>query len=124
MISKINDVVKVDNADEVKWAAILDIFGFEIMNVFAAERLEYESEGIDPSCVEFNDNAGFIKVIDNEKTKDDDGLNVPPGIMKNLNSCCLNGAGTDQTFLADLKSSGYPPEYFEAGVGAKANEQD
>jgi hypothetical protein len=139
-IDKINDAVKVANPDDSRWAAVLDIFGFEIMavnsleqllinyanerlqqffiaNVFAKERVIYSDEGIDPSCVTFEDNSAFIMVVDNDKAKEG-----PVGIMAQLNSSCKNGSGTDQTFLNDVKNAKYPSEHFEPGGGSKATE--
>jgi myosin heavy subunit len=138
-IDKINEAVKVEG-DEIRWAAVLDIFGFEIMavnsleqllinyanerlqqffiaNVFAKERVIYCDEGIDPSCVTFEDNQGFILVVDNEKSKEG-----PIGILAQLNSSCKNGSGTDGTFLNDCKQANYPKEEFEPGSGVKASE--
>ena len=43
--------------------------------------------------------------------------------MKQLNSSCMSGSGTDATFLADVKKAGYSPELFEPGAGKFANEQ-
>jgi hypothetical protein len=138
-IKKINDAVKLPEGSDVKWAAVLDIFGFEIMavnsleqllinyanerlqqffiaNVFAKERITYSDEGIDPSCVSFEDNAGFILVIDKDTGRD------CLGILSQLNSSCRNGSGTDTTFLNDCKSAKYPKEFFEEGSGVKAAE--
>ena len=136
-IAKINSAVKLPEGADIHWAAVLDIFGFEIMavnsleqllinyanerlqqffiaNVFAKERTTYTEEGIDPSCVTFEDNQGFILVVDNEKTKEG-----PLGILMQLNSSCKNGSGTDQTFLNDCKNAKYNADHFEMGSGVK-----
>jgi myosin heavy subunit len=146
LIAKINAAVKVTEPDATRWAAVLDIFGFEIMavnsleqllinyanerlqqffieNVFAAEKLEYSNEGIDPACVVYEDNMALIMVIDNEKAKDAEGQPLCLGIMKQLNSSCMSGSGTDATFLADVKKAGYNADLFEPGPGKYANEQ-
>lgn len=143
-IKKINEAVMVSDAS--RWAAVLDIFGFEIMavnsleqllinyanerlqqffieNVFAAEKEEYSNEGIDPSCVVYEDNMALITVIDNEKTKSAEGKPLALGLMKQLNSSCMSGSGTDATFLSDCKKAGYDASLFEQGQGKNANDQ-
>ena len=96
---------------------------FFIENVFAAEKEEYSAEGIDPSCVVYEDNMALIGVIDNEKGKSADGKTLPLGVMKQLNSSCMSGSGTDSSFLSDCKKSGYDPSLFENAAGKYANEQ-
>merc|ERR1719316_2628040 len=43
--------------------------------------------------------------------------------MKVLNSACMSGSATDQSFLADMKAAKYPDKYFEPGQGVKAQDQ-
>ena len=65
----------------------------------------------------------LIGVIDNEKGKNADGKALPLGIMKQLNSSCMSGSGTDQSFLSTCKQAGYDPSLFENAAGKYANEQ-
>ncbi|CBZ52012.1 hypothetical protein NCLIV_018020 [Neospora caninum Liverpool] len=112
IVKSVNKQIQFD-AESKPWIGILDIYGFEffqknsyeqylinyanerlqqffIQQVFQAEKVEYEAEGIDHSMIVYSDNATVLEVFDKPKA----------GIFAYLEEQCLIQTGSSESFTA------------------------
>ncbi|KFG51353.1 myosin H, partial [Toxoplasma gondii MAS] len=112
IVKSVNKQIQFD-AESKPWIGILDIYGFEffqknsyeqflinyanerlqqffIQQVFQAEKVEYEAEGIDHSMIVYSDNATVLEVFDKPKA----------GIFAYLEEQCLIQTGSSESFTS------------------------